>query len=102
MEEVRTSHDILGAAGVSEPEANLRADLLSQAINDVLGSLKVRLVNGIFLRIYPSLWSYFPNLQFNFTPDANLLILQMKSKRINKKRQQYLKLYLSLPTDSAH
>lgn len=42
VEELRTSHDILSAAGLSEPEVNLRANLLSQAITDLLETLKVK------------------------------------------------------------
>ncbi|VDN96364.1 unnamed protein product [Rodentolepis nana] len=40
VQELRNSHDVLAAAGISESEANLRANLLSDAISDVLESLK--------------------------------------------------------------
>ncbi|KAL5963120.1 Talin-1, partial [Taenia solium] len=40
VEVLKNSHDILGAAGISESEVNLRADLLGQAISDLLESLK--------------------------------------------------------------
>lgn len=41
VQELRNSHDVLAAAGVSDSEASLRANLLSGAISDVLESLKV-------------------------------------------------------------
>lgn len=41
VEVLKNSHDILGAAGISESEVNFRANLLSQAISDLLESLKV-------------------------------------------------------------
>nr|CDS22504.1 talin 2 [Echinococcus granulosus] len=40
VEVLKNSHDILGAADISKSEVNLRANLLSQAITDLLESLK--------------------------------------------------------------
>ncbi|KAL5112171.1 Talin-2 [Taenia crassiceps] len=40
VEALKSSHDVLGTAGISESEVDLRANFLSQAITDLLESLK--------------------------------------------------------------
>uniref|UniRef100_A0A5K3EGD4 FERM domain-containing protein n=1 Tax=Mesocestoides corti TaxID=53468 RepID=A0A5K3EGD4_MESCO len=40
VEELRSGHDLLSAAGITESEADVRASLLSESVNELLESLK--------------------------------------------------------------